>query len=659
MNRITHYICLLLCVAGYLPATASDIVDDAFVKEHLNIGRYSIDTGASAVILFEKEEYRIFTDNKGVLKRKVVVTRVIKLLNEDAFYLSKMGVFCFNDAAAPIEGATYNLVDGIVEKTELKKRNLDRKDIGDGLSAITFVMPQIKRGCIIAYTYQQASTIMPRLCSWHIQGEYPKLESQFSVTCPPLTVEYKPIRTTKLYPVQYKSIKQAQGSDDAFACVGSTDKNGNVTNLWIRRNVSAFKEEPYIANRNNYKEVHELYLVSLRFSDDNTWDNFNSVIWQKMGLGSDLNDPKLFFLLTLDSLAKPGMSENEKMLHIYYYVRNNFKAVSGEERREKNTDLKALWYNRSGTIGEINLLLTSMLLKAKLHANILLISTTEYESPNKNVPVSEQMNYVACAVMVDNKVVFLDASEKYNIPGVLPSKCYNGFAWAVGERGYGVMLDPVLLANKEHFNARVYGFTGNTAKIEIRYKKGEVECARLRNHWAKRSGAKGEYLDELKRRLPKGIEITSETVEHAADTDGDMEIRLSGTWRFNTATDVFSLQHNFAGVFNDNPFTSPVRKFPVEFRERSDYVANLVIELPNNFVPEGNLAPINISNDSLGFGYKRTTNYIPQSKMMTVSSSLNMKRTRFELTEYASLRGFFEQVVIDNSKLLVFKKKVK
>ena len=85
--------------------------------------------------------------------------------------------------------------------------------------------------------------------------------------------------------------------------------------------------------------------------------------------------------------------------------------------------VKKAYKEKTGNIGDINLMLTAMLRYAGLTANPVLVSTRSNGIalfPNRTA-----FNYVIALVETPNGNVLLDASDKYSVPNVLPIRTLN------------------------------------------------------------------------------------------------------------------------------------------------------------------------------------------------------------------------------------------
>lgn len=636
---------------------AQDVINDDFVKKHLKTTRYDIDTNASAVILHEREDRRLLFDEHGKFRHHVMVTRVIKILKPDALNLCDVSIYFRKRDSLPIHGATYNLQGTEIVKTELKPDDVHMSNLMGGMSFCKFSMPQAKVGSVIGYYYEIEDSLMQRIYTWHIQGDHPKITTIYSIENQPMLLDYNESRHANTMPKKYASASKNLAATDDFSFSRIYDGGSNVKTIWVRRNVPAFAREPYVQNRENNKEAQEQYLIpGMAFSaDGDNWTNLNEQFWVSNGLGALLKAEHDLFTPVIDSLVKPGMTDSEKAIAVYKYVRNSFARTKVGEQ-SSFIGIKNVWDARKGSAIEINTILTAMLIKAGVAAYPLLIATTDMPSLDDKIPVSERLNYQACAVMYNNNVLLLDASDKSYTAGILPLYCYNGFAWAAGDTGFSAVLDPIIIENKERFYTRLYDITDSGCKVEIKHKEGVIESQRLREKWAEGKSNIDDYIKKMKEKLPEGVFISSVSIENADDPDANLLVKMTGSWKLPDAGDVYYLPHNTSGVFSSNPLSATTRISPVEFPYRASYINDMAIDLPSYLEPDSSFKPVEFIYDSGALVYRRTANYMPEQNKMTITETMTMRRTKFEVSEYDALRKFFDKLVDDNSKTLVFKK---
>src|SRR5690606_34165552 len=96
---------------------------------------------------------------------------------------------------------------------------------------------------------------------------------------------------------------------------------------------------------------------------------------------------------------------------------NGYVGISSKE------GVRKAYKDQTGNVAEINLMLTAMLRHAGLNANPVLISTKQNGIPL--FPTLDGYNYVISGIETEQGVILLDASNKYSMPNILPSRVLN------------------------------------------------------------------------------------------------------------------------------------------------------------------------------------------------------------------------------------------
>lgn len=89
---------------------------------------------------------------------------------------------------------------------------------------------------------------------------------------------------------------------------------------------------------------------------------------------------------------------------------------------------------KSGTSGEINLILVNLLKEAGLEAYPMLVSERFHGKVNVAYPFIEQFNSVFACVIINNKKHYLDATDKAIAPHLTPSSILNTTAFLVNRK---------------------------------------------------------------------------------------------------------------------------------------------------------------------------------------------------------------------------------
>src|ERR1700722_2605929 len=121
---------------------------------------------------------------------------------------------------------------------------------------------------------------------------------------------------------------------------------------------------------------------------------------------------------------------------VYYYLCDHFTCTDYDDEYIQTT-LNDVVKKQSGTVGDINLLLVTMLRKIGLEADPVVLSTRENGFSLATYPMLRRLNYVIARVNIDGKVIYLDAAHPKLGFGQLDGECYNGPARIISLKDSG------------------------------------------------------------------------------------------------------------------------------------------------------------------------------------------------------------------------------
>ncbi len=648
--------------------SSSGQVTEGFIKENLSKNLYRIDTEAAAVILYESKSIAITKEIHGSeysYKQNEHVYKVVKFLKSSALSAANVHVyFPENDLKNymdGLKGKTYNLDGKEIRETELLKGDVYRKEIRKNLFEMSFSFPGVKAGSIIEYSYNIISPVRRVLPKWDIQEEYPKLISTYRISYP-LDYEFTSIQHISARIKEYPFEKDAINGVDSFCHVLTKPQfpENPVVSFWLRRNVPAIKEEPYVVNLPNHVENMVLQLTGYMSYGgmnhiDNSWAKLDEELLKKDGFGT-VNNKNNFLDEVVDSIKKSNPLAFNTTRAIYSYVRSNFNCSGEHNNVYSKRKLQEVYYMKQGTTAELNMLLCALLVHADIDAAPMILGTTGEMSPSQVFPAIDRFNYLACAVKTDSDYILLDASDKNNQYGVLPQNCYNGYARILKEEGAGIELSTELIKDKTVVGIKISAMTDTSAKIEITQKMGLMQSASLRRSWEKDDQKKQDYLDREIHELPENLTITGKMISNDQNPDTNIVINLSGNLKFDKDVNAFYFNSVMIKNMSQNPFKSTVRKLPIEFPYQAQYQYYLSIALPPNLEPVDLPKPTETNLDDGAMVYRKSCSYYADMHTLTVNSTFNLNVTSYPADFYDPIRTFFQNMIKQDNEIITLKK---
>ncbi len=656
--------CIYLCIfiLWCVPSFAREF-DKDFILKNLKTNRYSIDTEASAVVLHENIYRHIIWTESG-FSEKSTVHMIIKIIKSDAAYLGDIHVVYSQDArnsSSNFKGTTYNLDGEKVIESEVGKDDKLKKKIVNNNVVMSFSMPSVKEGSIIDYSYEIVSYFNELTVNWQIQDQYPKLESEFSITFPK-SVQFTTISHTRLNSKSFDLEGDAENSTDNF-CFVKRDYAESQKTFWIRRNIPGVKKESYVVNRVNQLERLEMQMTGTGGWDrmiqyDNSWNILNKSWWPGFGgMKEKLTEAHSLYKMDLDSLISRDMDAVEKTTIIYKFLR--WRLTASDYNVIGRYNLKEAYSNKRGTPSELNLTLVAMLRDAGVDASPIILGATDHVSPIEKMPVFNRIIFIACAVYVDSNLILLDITDKNNPLGALSPHYYNGYSWIMGDKGKGIYLTTDMLREKMITSVKISDFGDSTASVEIIQKLGMIRSAEKRREWTQDKEKSKKKMTEFRKILPEDVSVIESSIDNETNPDAPLVIKQKCILSFDSKTKDFFLPANFVKFFDSNPFREAKRQLIIEFPYGIDYSYHLNIQLPENIAPENVPEPVNLEFDKNGMSYKKMTSYVPELNMLTVNAAFNVDNTAYGTDQYEGIKTFFQKIVDDNNQMIVLKKAMK
>jgi hypothetical protein len=432
------------------------------------------------------------------------------------------------------------------------------------------------------------------------------------------------------------------------AQVSKSVKDGKSKTLsFFVKNLAPSTSDSYVLGR-SYYEPHIL-ILGKSFMDgkdkvvlfENTKDLYG---WYK-SLVDEVEVDDSAYKEKVNELISTANTDDEKIKNIYYWVQDNIKYIAFEDGIAgfKPDAPQNVYNKRFGDCKGMAILTKHMLKEAGFDARVVWIGTDriayDYTTPNLSVD-----NHMICAVMRDNKPIFLDATEKYNKYGEFASRIQG--KQSLIENGADFILAKVPLSkipNKETLEAKF--------AIEGDYLTGAVNRAYYGESRVQfQNGFTNLQNDEKYKVLTKYLEQGNTHFAVSEVSPFDSELRekpLMVTHKLQ----VKGAASSFSNV--DYVDLSPL--MPVEFFEikekTTDFFhpyAGIIENSVSVKVPTGKkvgtlLAPLTISHP----GYSIKLYYVATSDSITLKTELDVKERLLK-------QNVFEQWNTDVKKVKEF-----
>jgi hypothetical protein len=632
-----------------------------------------IDTSAGAVILSDYGAVHFVGNKSGWFSYVYQQHTRIQILNKKAFDAAKVSVLLYinsneaekSEKAENFMGSTYNLENGVVTEAKLDKKDIfdDKKD--KHVIEKKFTLPAVREGSIFEYTYTITSPYDYRLPSWRFQStEYPTLYSEYEVEIPQAlfyVVVRQGVHTYEVdkgseghasYLIFQKNKEDLSNSEQSYTANATTTKH-----RWVMKNVPPLRFENYLTTPRNYIDkiqfqLEKWYDGSEYHDQTNTWSKANEELLKREDFGLPLTEDKYWLNALLSKITADSSSQLGKAKAIFNYVQAHYTCTDYDEIYIKG-DLQDLVKKNSGTVGDINLLLTAMLRQQGFEADPVLLSTREFGFNLAKYPIMDRLNYVIARLFLGGKVYYLDAAHTELGFGQLAGNCYNGHARIISEKDSGSVWfeNDSLREKKTTMVIMVNGAKG----LEGTYQSvlGPVESYDVRRRVSE-IGSK-EYFKRIQTSYGEDFELGNTNLDSLEKKEEPITVRYSLALKQGSGNSMLYLNPFFGDVQRENPFKAAERKYPVEMPYTTDDTYMLNLEIPEGYdveeMPKSARVALNGDDGSFEYLIARQDNFIQ------LRCRIKLNKANFSADDYANLRDFYAFVVKKQSEQIVLKKK--
>ena len=668
-----NYFCLLILFIINFTSTAQDYKFGKVSKEELMEISSPIDSIANAVVLYKNVEINYeYSGSKG-FEVVMNIHKRIKLYNKRGFDYANNEIFLYykgnnREQLKNLKGISYSLVDDEIVEAKLKKESVFRNKYSETHNQVKFTMPDLKEGSVVEYKYSIRSPFIGNIDKIALQYDIPIKKLNFNIQIP----EYFHFKTrlTGHLPV---NLKQSEKNDmivitstTRSTAVGfsptissnSRDEIKYKSNVFSldKENIPAFIIEPFSGNIQNYISgvLFELeytkYPNSIKKTFASTWESVINKVYENSRFGGELKKNK-YFKEDIEKLLIGKSDPLEKMNAIYEYLKtemvwNNVSSVLPIKSLKKSYEEKV------GNSSEINLLLIAMLDYVKIKVNPVLVTTNK--KPLSLFPTLEGYNYVIARVKINQDIFYLDATDKYALPNVLPIRVVQGAGRLINEYGNSELI---------FFRPSEISKQSSRAMYEIDEKgliKGKQRTTYTNNkaHDFRRKRAslsKESNIDFLNASYQIN-NVSNYNLKNTLDLKKPVQEVFS--FETNNETEIIDNEMFFSPMLylrsKENIFKEEERVYPVDYAYKFEKDFFISIKIPDGYtvatLPKD--AAIALPNNLGKFTYKSTFS----NSILQVVVKTNLNKSIISPEDYPYLKQFYSKIVEKENELIVLKK---
>jgi len=637
--------------------------------ENLKMTHYQKDSSANAVVLCDYGNVAlVYNDEKGFQMIYDHHIR-IKIFNKAGYKWADAQEYLYHknsntEKLTQIRGITYNLEKGKIVKSKLSNQSIFEEKYDKNTNIKKFTMPNVKEGCIIEYSYKLISDYTFNLQNWEFQKSIPVVWSEFRTGIPryynyqKIAQGYLPFAIATNSQISRTFRYKAKGERDLLPSdVKEYERNYlEFTERLVVKDAPAFIEEPYMTTSNNYVSKVKYELASTDFPSSGyknimgTWKKLNEQFLEDEHFGRKVIG-SLFLKKELEIILANTTDDNSKIQAIYDYVKKNV-VWDKNYRKLVSSNFKITLKTRKGSSADINIMLTSLLVKAGFVASPVLISTRDNGIVRESIPISNQFNYVICKVNIGTGYILLDATDPFLPLDILPQRCLNGKGWVVSKNNSGWI----------NLNTKVKAITQISGNLDIasngimsgdltyKYKGYNSRTP----HKKYLTDGEEAYISE---KMEKSVwEIDELSLENANN--------LSQPFVEKYSIDMMGGAENLGGRiyltpvvsnrWNKNPFKLEKREYPVDFGYPIGEKYYVIFTIPEGYEIEETPKPKVITLPERSGKY--VFNISIAGNKITVMNILDINKSQFNQLEYAYIKEFFAQIVSKQKEQIILKK---
>lgn len=668
---------LLAVVCSAFPTVAQDKPNIEFNKvsaRDFSMENISFDTSHGAIIIADVGKSTFVANSKEYFSIVYKHQRRIKVISAKGFDIATVNIPLYKSTTSNAEeqllslkASTYNLVDGNVIETKLDKENVFKEVQDRNHSIRKFTMPMVKEGSIIEYSYTIESDFLFNLQPWSFQGSYPRIWSEYELNLPQffqyvfLTKGFQSfhIKESKEKYQRYNVQQKGETSAEKDNIISLTSTN--TISRWVMKDVPAIKEENFTSTTENYTSKIEFQQSGIHFPEMpfknimGNWESLSLELLKDKDFGADFSTiDKNWLNEATQNLQLNGKSAIEKARLVYGYVQKNFSS-KGIKGIYLSQPLKETFKTKNGYVSDLNLLLTLLLKNAGLKSDPVLLSTRSHGSTTELYPILNQYNYVVSKVIMDNKVYYLDASEKHLGFNKLPQSCYNGAGISISLFPFTEPLHADSITETKVTNIYLVNDEKNKNRWQgsLNSYLGYYESVNLREEIEEKG--KENYFTKMKDTYTGDFSIDDIKMEFFEDKEKVIKMNYSLTINRDAENNLIYFNPMIKEGINENYFKSAKRNYPVELPFKMEETYQFQIQIPEGYeideLPKSSKASLNEQDITYDYLVSKT------STGVALLSKLSINKSVFPAEEYEDLKSFFDFIVKKHAEQIVFKKK--
>jgi hypothetical protein len=535
-----------------------------------------------------------------------------------------------------VQGTVYNYEGNVASSKMLDKKSVFTQKENKYWSEIKFAFPEVKAGSILEYTYTSTQKNYGGLKEWVFQEDIPVLKSSYLLSILP-NAEFTYV---------------VQKSENLQIDIKPNSAEGKIS--FEMDNIPGLRDEEYIDSKNDYLQKVSFQLSKYKTVNFmTTWDQVNN---EMLTDGSFYGQLKKNLQGTDDFMKgiKLDSSDVDKMEKVYDYVRKNM-TWNQINSKYSSDGIKEAWEKKTGTSGDLNLILTNLLREAGLDVSPMLVSERYNGKVNKASTMVDQFNTVYACVTIGDKQYYLDATEKYNSCLLTPFLILNTTAFIVNhKRGNLIDIKDTTALYMENINidASVNGEGTLNGKFSIE-SYDYAKDYRLRRFSTK-------SISENQKLISGNINGLNYADFKTVSDDSDSNpfiTKSNFSLRLNNSNEYYFLPSNLFTGLSENPFISENRFSNINFGYKQFIQLTFHIKVDSSFTIDALPKSIKLSNSDRDIIFTRSVMSDKMQNELRLFSTFEINQNLYPVSQYGIIREFYKKLFNLLNEQIVLKKK--
>lgn len=614
------------------------------------------DEDAHSIILFDVGESYI---NK---KLSVVFTRHkrVKILDPEKSDYTEISLSEHKKRQVQdlrkLQAQTLNLKpDGNVSASEVHRREFYKED-SDERRITSFTFPAVERGSIVEYKYEIHFGNLLAMPGWTFQGSSPTLHSEYTVMVPDFL-------SYRSFIYGYETFEPADEDHEIYDrmrwnVLAAKGKNENSIYRTVLKDAPAVRSESHISSLGNYKNSVRYQLTGYRDQYNvfnsymSTWDEIAEELMKSSSFGKAISSRRSVRRVVKEVTSDLD-TDLEKAKALYQYVATDIQwdekfRLIPSDRAHKIID------NLSGNSSDKAITLISLLREAGLKADPVLISTRQHGWVDWSYPEVNAFNHVQVLLTIDGSLFLLEPLDEIIPFGWQLPASNNGSRLLVHEKSAEIVDLNLSIESSSKTNALLAPNPDGSVKILVKT-TFQGYNAIINRTLADKSKDEREYFENILLSDLPDPEIINTRMTNLDESEKpfSVAVEMTNPEYATVAGDMMYLNPFVVERLESNPFSNPVRNYPVEFNysNQSQYTASITV--PGNYevleVPESKIVRF-----SENIAYQVISELHGNTIQLDVTQIINDPVIEADL--YDDLRQYYASLVNTYNQQIVLRK---